>query len=204
MSSTRKAIRQYATNLIKSKVDMGDNVFANRPSPRLLDQLPCVCIFWGSETTKIISGSSYRPLEHERTPILYVDIINDDTSTETSTPAESQANEDYLDDKADIIEREFFDDITFSRLLPGFDPDVVTEGLLYGLDLTSTEPYLLDEEGDRRIIATRMSWILPHQKETLKDDKKYKDFLQYHADFIRPGSDKDTVDRALISAEGDV
>lgn len=194
--------------MLKTRVDVGGRVFANRPSPLFLEELPCICVHFGPEPTTVITGSPKIPRDYERNLTLYVDIINDDPIDEESTPEQSQKNEDFVDEIAFYIERAFDDDIFLAKDLPDYNPrdktkDARAIGLTYGRVLSSTDPYNADSKGDRRVIGSRLSWQLPYGTSAVID-KKLEDFNEYNAKFQKVGATEDTVDPTLLEAEGTI
>jgi len=203
MKHPRTAIRLYAVDLVKANVDVGNRVFANRPSPIFLHELPAALVYFSDEQNDVIGGDTYRPRVYQRNLRLNVDLLVEEQLRPDIDPQQNQVAEDLVDELADQCERAFGDDWIFAQLLPGYDANTNwTNGLLLGSRLVATTPYNIDSEGDIRIIAQRLQWELPYDTGK-QEDKKYRNFLSYKADIIRIDSDEDTVDRVLISAEGE-
>ena len=90
-----------------------------------------------------------------------------------------------------------------ARRLKDFDPNTNYEGLTHGNRLVSVTPYEVDTDSERRMLAQDLRWVVPYQTNAFVD-KKYDSFEAYKADIIRVGSTAETVDRVLLSAEGEL
>lgn len=200
----RTNIRHYAVNLLKEKVDVGERVFASRPSIINPDEVPIILVYFAAEQAEIIVGDTYSPKEYQRNMRLNVDIMTTETVNPDVPLNENQETEDLLDTLAWQVERAFSDDWTFARLLQGYDPNARdNESLSLGMRLVSTDPYNVDVEGLDRIVGQRLQWEIPYNTPAYLD-KKYSNFEHYRADVVRPGSDETTIDPVLISAEGEL
>jgi hypothetical protein len=203
MAHARTAVREYAVDLVKNNVDVGGRVFANRPDPVFLSELPCALVYFSDEQNDIIGGDTMRPRVYQRNLRLNVDILVEEQLRPNTNKALNQAAEDLCDKLADQCERAFFNDHLFAKSLPDYDANTNWNiGLLLGSRLAATTPYNTDSDGETRIVAQRLQWELPYDT-ALQGDKKYKNFLSYKADIIRINSDEDTVDRVLREAEGE-
>jgi len=200
---TRAQIRRYAVELLKANVDVDNRVYANRPSALFLEELPCICVYFESEVTDIVSGDRYRVKEYQRNAQLVACAVVEGNRTPGDESEEGQRGEDFLDYIGYQIEQAFFSDWLFARQLPDFDPNTNFHGLLLGSKLISVTPYEVDTESDRRMLAQDLHWLLPYRTRGYID-KKYASFEEYKAEIVRVGSTEATVDRVLISAEGDL
>lgn len=202
MSHRRTAVRHYALSLLKDKIDVGGRVYANRPSPVFLHELPCLLVFFTAEPVDIIVGDTYSPKEYQRNLRLNVDILTEDPDDLEEPLNASQQGEDLLDALAWQVENAFADDWTFAKLLPGYQTTDTDGGLLMGLRLVSTDPYNLDTNGERRIMAQRLQFETPYETPAYLD-KKYSSFSEYQAQFfeVKDGIKTDTI---LLEAEGEI
>lgn len=197
----RSAIKHYAVNMLKTQIDVGERVFANRPDPIFLEELPCICVYFDEETTDILSGDRYHVREYQRETMLVVCIVVEDLVAPQTSINISQRGEDFIDYLGYQVEQAFFDDIHFARNLTGFDPNTNVQGLTLGQRLLSVAPYEVAIENEKRMIAQELKWVLPYQTPGYVN-KKYPTFAEYYADIVRVGSTEETIDRVLIAAEG--
>lgn len=200
---TRAQVRKYAVALLKANVDVNDRVYANRPSPGFLEELPAIFVFFESEVTEIISGDRYHVREYQRNAQLVVCSVVEANRIPGDSSEEGQRGDDFLDYVGHQIEQAFFSDWRFARLLPDFDPNTNYHGLTLGSRLVSATPYEVDTESDTRLLAQDIHWLLPYRTRGYID-RKYKSFNEYKAEIVRVGSTPATIDRVLISAEGDL
>jgi len=199
----RTAIRKYVKKLLKNKVDVGDRIYCNRPSPIFLHELPCVLIFFTAEPVDIIVGDTTNPKEYQRNLRLNIDVITDEPIDPDLELNESDAAEDVLDAMAWQVEMAMADDWTLSKLLPGYDPNAQeVNGLSMGTRLVSTDPYNIDTDSERRLAGQRLQFEVPYETPAYTD-KKYTDFLEYLAEFYEV-KDGEVVDNVLTAAEGKV
>tara|TARA_Y100000310_G_scaffold344838_1_gene459892 strand:- start:12948 stop:13598 length:651 start_codon:yes stop_codon:yes gene_type:complete len=209
----RTLIRRYIGELLRSgidesypAVDVGGRVYVNRPSPRLLDTIPCVLVHPGNEGLAPNIGDTYTVDEYKRTFTMYVDIMVEEQLRPDEDPDFNQEAEDVLDLLGKQAERLLIRDNTLSRKMPGFDPNTTEEddeiSLCGGLTITDVSPYNIDTEGDREILTQRIVLSIPYYTEE-NSNRKLPDFLYYKVDTIRVNSDETTVNRVLLSAEGE-
>lgn len=198
---TRAVIRHYLVDMFKDEVDVGNRVFANRPSDAFLEELPCLFLFFEDEPTEIIVGDRFGVKVYQRTAQLNVCVVCEGLRT----PDESAKNkgEDFLDFLGHQVEQAFYNDWRLARRLKDFDPNTNYEGLTHGNRLVSVTPYEVDTDSERRMLAQDLRWVVPYQTNAFVD-KKYDSFEAYKADIIRVGSTAETVDRVLLSAEGEL
>ena len=199
----RTAIRHYAVELLKHKVDLGGRVFANRPAPRFLENLPCICVYFEAEPTTTKVGSGNIPKQQERTLTLNVDILTEDPIDSESEIEMSQKGEDFLDEIALQVEMALYDDKFFAKELDGYDPQDIDSGLIDGVILTNTIPYGMDSGGDRRIIAQRLQWNAIYETDCFRSGKKlpYLNTLNFKINKI--GFNSNTVDPTLSEGQID-
>lgn len=198
----RTTIRRYIQALLLKKMDMGKRIFTNRPSPRFLETLPCVCIHYGPEPANIWRGDEYNVDEYERKLTILVDIILEEQLRPDMDIEENMDAEDLLDSHGLDVENAMDHDHTLGRLLDDWD-DETGEGLSMGSRLISVDPYKIGEDADREIIAQRLTFEVPYLSETILN-LRLPDFLYYRVDINKPGFEENTVDPELISAEGTV
>jgi len=196
----RTVIRRYLVNLLKANIDVAGRVFPNRPSPLFLQELPCVLIHFGQEPAEVIAGDMYSPKQYQRNLRTNIDVITEELIDPDSLLNESQKTEDKMDFLAWQIEQTIFDDWTLGRNLPDYDPEV-PNGLTLGMRLVNTEPYIIDDKTERRILANRIQFETPYETDAYKL-KRFKDFDEYDMKINRVGWTADTVDPTLIAAEG--
>lgn len=205
MGHHRTAIRRYAVELLKNKVDVGRRVFPERPSPIFIQEVPCVLVYFVSEPVDIIVGDTYSPKEYQRNLRVSVDVwtnatIDPEDIEENPGVNDSQDAEDRVDYLAWQVERAFSDDWLFAQMLPGYDANN-PQGLTMGMRLVSTDPYNVDVESETLAIAQSLQWEIPYETSAYVD-KKYADFAEYQTDIMRVNWDENTVDPVLLSAEG--
>jgi len=200
---TRTKLRHYAVDLLKANIDIKNRIYANRPSPLFLEELPCICVFFETEVTEIIAGDRYHVKEYQRNAQLVVCVVVEANRDPGDESDGGQRGDDFLDYIGHQVEQAFFSDWRFARSLPDFDPNTNFQGLTLGSRLMSTTPYEVDTEGERRMLAQDLHWLLPYRTRGYID-KKYKSFTEYKAEIVRVGSTEATVDRVLISAEGNL
>jgi len=202
MGYNRKLIRHYAQALLKDAVDVDGRVFVNRPSEIFLEETPCVLIYPSSEQNVVISGDEYNPKVYQRNLMLNTDVVVTEQIRPGSDWQDNTAADDLLDDLCEQIEKAFFDDWYFFRLLKGYDPSQSDpKALLLGMSLDSTTAYTIDTEGERRIVGQRLTWNMPYENDAFKD-KKYSSFTEFYTDFMRVGYDASTVDPVLRESKG--
>ena len=202
--TTRSQIRHYIINMLKDEVDVGGRVYANRPtSPIVLEELPSVCVYFGDETTDVIAGSGFHVKEYERKALLVITIQVEEIIDPTTPINESTKGDDYLDFLGHQAERAMFHDWRLARRLPDFDPEERRAGLTHGSRLEGVSTYEPETEGERRVIAQDLRFLIPYRTPGYKD-LKLDDFQSYYAALIRVGSDETTIDRVLLAAEGEI
>ena len=194
MIHPRTPIINYAKALVQNTGLFGTNVFLNRTSPVLLEEIPCSILYFTDESIEVISGTSDYPRAYRRRLKLSVDVLIDEQTSST---------EETIDDICYTVERAIEDDFLFKKLLPDYDPTSRTNtALLMGQALRQVTPYNPDSDGERRILAQSMLWDLPYNYDVAAD-LKLEDLNEYLMEIIKVGSDESTVDRVLLSAEGE-
>lgn len=202
MGYERKLIRHYAKELLKENVDVNNRVYVNRPSPIFLEETPCVLIYPSTEQNTVLVGNEYNPKVYRRVLMLNTDILVTEQLRPDSTYLENTAADDLLDDLCQQVEDAMHDDWYFFRLLKGYDRnDTAPKGLLMGLAQTSTTAYVIDTDGERRIVGQRITWEMPYEDDAFKD-KKWPSFEEFYTAFMRVGWDANTVDPKLRESEG--
>lgn len=201
MGYNRKLIRHYAKELLKEQVDVGGRVYVNRPSPIFLEETPCVLVYPSTEQNTVISGDEYNPKVYQRNLILNTDVLVTEQIRPDTDYLDNQAADDLLDDLCEQVEKAFHDDWYFFRLLKDYDSAEAQGGLLMGMAQTSTTAYVIDTDGERRIVAQRITWDLPYEDDAFKD-KKWPSFNEFYSYFMRVGWDENTVDPILREAKG--
>ena len=200
---TRADVRAYVVALLKTSIaEVEERVYASRPSPLFIEELPCICVFFDGEVTEIITGDQYHVKEYQRNAQLVVCIVAEGYRTPGDESEGGQLGDDFLDYLGFSVEQAFFDDRHFARMLPDFDPNTNFHGLTLGQRLVSVTPYEVDTDSDVRLLAQDMHWLLPYRTRGYVD-KTYEDFEEYKTEIVRVGSTPTTPDRVLISAEGD-
>lgn len=202
--ATRAEIRHYVVDLLKLRIeDVEERVYASRPSPLFLEELPCICVFFETEITDIMVGDQYHVKEYQRNAQLVVCVVTEAYRTPGDASEDGQLGDDFLDYLGLQVEQAFFNDWHFARLLPDFDPNTNFHGLTLGQKLVSVTPYEVDTESDRRMLAQDLHWMLPYRTRGYPN-REYATFEEYKAEIVRVGSTSTTVDRVLISAEGEL
>ena len=196
--SNKAQIRRYMVEMLKQGVDVGGRVFVSRgPSPVFLEELPVVLVSLSGENVETVTGGINNPTE-------VISIINTDIAVVVEDIPNgnnvnvSQHGEDLLDYLTDQVLMCFAADRRMQNLLQNEE-----SGLTHGFRFLGMETYDVDTQGERKIIATDIKLGIPFQRH-LYPDTRLKDWKTYHADIIRVGSDEHTVDRVLMSAEGEL
>ena len=196
----RTEIRRYIVAMLKDSLDIGGRVYANRPSPIFLQELPVCLVSFQTEPAKVIVGDRYSPKEYQRDLRVNIDIMVDQPVDPDTSLNESQKAEDYLDFLTWQAEQAMFGDWLLAERLPDYDPNNPC-GLTLGMSLISTDPYNVDTDSDRRIIAQRSQFEVPYETSAYKD-LRFSTFEEYNIKINRVGYDENTVDPTLIEAEG--
>lgn len=197
ITAHRTLIRRYVRKLLLGRVDVGDKIFINRPSPRFREHLPCICIHYGSEPARITQGDEYNPNEYEKKLVLNIDILAEEQLRPELDIEHNSDGEDILDSLGYEVELALSWDYTLGKLLEEYNPDDGC-GLSRGVRLLSTTPYNIESGQEIEALAQRLSFEVPYLQENIIDTK-LDDFLQYKMSIIEP-NDGET----LIGAEGDV
>lgn len=192
-------IRAYAWDLIKDEIKaVKDRVFLSRPNPVLLEELPCINIYFSDETAEISEGDRYIVQQYERKLTLAFDCIFE----QPNDPEGLMRVEDDLDECGNQIERALFDDIFFEKRIPGYNPNARTNpGMLAGLRLLSVTPNEL-EISDRVLAFQTLVFELTYVMDAFIEHR-YKTFEEYYMSINRVGWTPTTVDPVLIAAEGE-
>lgn len=173
-------------------------MYLHRPQNLDVYELPAVCLFFGGETVTVLSGSRQIPDEYTRAASLNVDIFAENPIA----PVHGHRVEELLNRIGRQVEMAFFDDIFFSRRLPGSTGALSDPGLLAGAVLESVQPYDV-EVSDRIVLCQRLSFTLSYI-DLAFSRKKAEFFDSYLVEIRKNGWDEDTVDPVLTSAEGDL
>jgi len=198
----RTVIRRYIQKLLSNKVDVGKRVYTNRPSPRMLEHLPCICIHYGPEPATAWSGDEYNVDKYERKLRINIDIIVEEQLRPDEDIEKNIDAEDLLDSFGLEVEDEMNHDYTLGRLLDDWDPED-GDGLSMGSRLITVDPYKIGEDADREIIAQRLTYEVPYISESIRN-LRVPNFLYYRVDITKTGVDESTVDPVLIAAEGKI
>lgn len=197
MIHPRTAIRTYAWDMLKAEVtDVNGKVFLNRPNPMLLDELPCINVYFNSEANEVTEGDLYVPHLYDRSLNITIDILRE----QPIDPDSQRRVEDELDHTAREVERAFAIDNFFQMRLPGYT-DRNDPGLLAGSRLLNTTPDTINLDNDRVIACQSLVFDLTYLDEAFIM-KKSDVIDSYMAKFNRVGWDDETIDPTLIEAEG--
>lgn len=198
----RTAIRHYLTTLLRDEItQLGGRVYSARPSPRFRDQLPCIILHYGTEELTPDGGDMKNVTFYDRALRFNIDIMVEEPTDLDTTVELSQKGEDLADAIAWSVEIALGGDSTLGRRLEDWDPET-GEGLSDGLRILSTEPYLVNDDGEARFLVQRLQVEIPYNSQAFPT-VKYKDFLSYHIDINRPDWDEETTDPTLLQAEGE-
>ncbi len=163
-------IRRHIAAMMKTKVDTGGRVYESQPSPRFLGQLPCVCVFYGTEAVEITKGDKSNVREYRKDLRVIVDILAEE-SIRQGDPEENTSCEDFLDIQGERVETALEED---PYLVISEEGDDLSQGAV----LLSSEPYKVAEDADRRVMAQRLTYSVPYLRETSATNK-LADFLYY-------------------------
>lgn len=197
MTHPRTVIRNYAKAALEDKVDVDGRVFLNRPSSLLLSELPALVVYFTNEIAEINQGDQYVPQAYERILSLTVDVLAESNEIDEDV-------ETVLDSLAKQVETCFFNDIFFSKRLPGYNGNITDDGLLAGSRLINTMPEDLSDENSETIIACQSIVFELVYLDQAFTDSYLDDFDEYDVKFNRVGWDEDTIDPTLIEADGEI
>lgn len=199
MIHPRTAIRAYAWDMLKDKMDVGGRVFLNRPNPYTIKELPAVCVYFETELSVLSEGDKYIPQAYERQLNLTVDVMK-----EAPTDPDGDIRvEGELDKLSRQAERAFGNDVFFMERLPGFDGTWTSnDGLIAGCSQISSEMGLM-EIGDRLLSGQTTTFQIIYF-DTCFEETRSKYFEYYSILINRVGWDSETVDPTLIGAEGTI
>jgi len=178
MASKRKLLRQTIVKLLKGNTDVGDNVFANRPTPLWECELPAICVYIKTEPTE---EKVTAPKVYSRNASVVVDIL-------------ALAN-DNCDDILDDIQEQVEEILFSNRYL--LDPDDKVERLDAEIKLVSTDMDLY-AEGDKIAGSNRITFTAsydteaPEQKDSGLDEFKTGD-AQYEINESAEAEDRFTI-----------
>lgn len=198
----RTPIRKYIVELLKQEVDVAGRVFPNRPSPLFITELPCVLVYFASETSKIIVGDLHCPKEYERDARVNIDVMAAEAINPDQEINENTNTEDLLDYLSWQIEQAINGDYLLAKNGPEYDEKNPC-GLTLGISLLSNEPYNVETGSEKRIIAQRNHFSVPYNSTAYRE-YRYKSFDSYNMKIQKVGWDIATIDPTLTEAEGNL
>jgi hypothetical protein len=183
----RTQIRYYIVDMLKSAVDVGGRVFANRPDPCFLSEAPCVFVYFGNESIDIESGDRYCAHEYERTLSVKIDIL-------------SLESEDHLDYLGEQVENALGHDWFLGRNLDGFS-ETNRIGLSRGMTLASVEPYEVNTSSENTAYGQTITVNVPYIYDNYSHEKP-STWKEYYFEIRR--TDGVTTDPVLSAGEGEL
>jgi len=179
----RKKIRDYIEAKLKAALPLGGRVFMHRPSPAMIEELPCAFAYFERENIEVLDGDKYNVDRYLRTLVLSVEVATYESL-------------DHVDALAEHVEFLLFQDWFLGKDLTGWDSET-TDGLCEGLSLSSCEPYEVVTESSATIYGQKLSFELPYVQD-IRSTRKLKKFTGYEFDIVRP---EGGVDPVLLSGE---
>lgn len=184
----RTTIRKYIQAILRSGIsEVSGRVWVGRPSPRFLEQLPCILISSGPEQNEIVAGSQRLPRVYGRNYQMTVDILVRETSEDffdIADPEQNTTAEDQADSIGLAVEQLLAADYTLGRALATWDPETGS-GLSEGISIVSVDPYTIDTGVEPRALVQRVTVSVPYNMSAFPA-LKFPKFTGFNADIMRP------------------
>lgn len=194
--SRRAAVRLYAQELLKKSCAVSDRVYHNRSTSRLLEsELPAISLSISSGKKTIHVGNEAFPRVYKEELTLWVSVASLDVADALRDSCPGIITHDLL---CEQISDAFAGDRWFAKLLPDYDPDDETPGLLMFSVEESSEFDTLDVEQGGQVLITEIAFRLGLQWDH-KVSKQWADFYAFLIDINRVGWTAQTIDPTLIS-----
>jgi hypothetical protein len=182
LQTPRTQIRQYVATLLSANVDVGGRVFTNRKSRLLTEELPAVCVEYGTEPMEVRSGDKYHAKSYERALQLSIVIGVEGTLEAGQDPLQTYNAEDLLDVLGDQAEMALGYDWRLARLLPDFDPNTNYQGLADGLSIKGGATYDVSEDVERKIVAREIGVVIYYETQAF-DNLRLPKFKTAHFEY---------------------
>jgi len=150
-------IRKNLLTKLKN-LDVGGRVYMSRMRPMYLTELPCICLYFTSETADNKNTS----------PRIYTKLLS--VNVDIFYGADSPEVDDFLDAVAFSVENEFLAD----RFLNGLVDDI---------SLIETQAMSIDPEGENRFSALRQVYVIKYESGPMHNTNDIEEFLKYNADW---------------------
>jgi hypothetical protein len=194
--SRRSAIRLYAQALFKNSCAVSSRVFHNRSVARLLEtELPAISLSLASGKKMIIVGNESYPKTYKEEITLWVTVVTSDVADAQRDDCPGVLIHDAL---CESVSDAMANDRWFSKLLPGYDPDDDSPGLLMFSVEETTDFDVQDLESGAQVSVSEIAFRLGVQWDH-KVSEQWAEFYAFLIGINRVGWTEATIDPTLIS-----
>jgi hypothetical protein len=165
----------------------------------MFNELPCLCVYYKTESTEVAAGDRYLASEYERKLDITIDVVAEQPYSVTGL----ESLEDDLDKLGRQVEQAIKSDELFSRLLTGYTGSLRDESLLVGSRLLSVTPYDVEAKAEVTRGCQSIDFELVYNDEGFVERRKNA-FESYLIKINKVGWDESTVDPTLIEGQGDL
>lgn len=164
----RARIRKKFISFVKNGVNI-NKIFENRPSPYMLEELPCISIYFQNENAEFENTA---PPSSERSLTISIESI-----FKPSSIAKQEVVDDWFDDRAYEIEYSIL-----SRHINDWDT-FENEHLVDKIYLSNTTPYSLTHDGRKIAESNKLDFIIIYKYPEYNENNKLNEFLRFNTEY---------------------